>query len=54
MEPPVLGDARTAIERLLHGLALNQHNPQNFIWYNVLALAGLLDGNAETGLRSAG
>lgn len=47
------GDAHTAIKCLLHGLSLNQHDPQNFIWYNVLALAHLFDGNAETGLQSA-
>ncbi len=47
------GHAGPAIESLLRGLALNRHDPQNFIWYHVLALAHLFDGNPEAGLQSA-
>ena len=47
------GRARPAIESLLRGLALNRRDPQNFIWYHLLALAQLFDGNVEAGLQSA-
>lgn len=47
------GDAPAAIESLQRGLELNRHDPQNFIWLNVLAVAQLFDGRAEAGLLSA-
>ncbi|HJV71543.1 winged helix-turn-helix domain-containing tetratricopeptide repeat protein [Ideonella sp.] len=47
------GDAPAAIESLQRGLELNRHDPQNFIWLNVLALAQLFDGRPEAGLRTA-
>jgi TolB-like protein len=33
------GEADKAIGPLQHGLRLNPHDPQNFVWYNILALA---------------
>jgi TolB-like protein len=42
-----------AIAALERGLALNPHDPQNFVWYNLLALAHLFAGHAETALAAA-
>jgi Flp pilus assembly protein TadD len=36
------GDALGAVSCLKRGLELNPHDPQNFVWYNVLATALLL------------
>ena len=47
------GDAPRAIQALEFGLRLNRHDPQNLVWYNVLALAYLLDGKPEQALRRA-
>ena len=33
------GQAAKAIEPLQHGFRLNPYDPQNFVWYNILALA---------------
>jgi len=42
------GRPQTAAEALARGLALNPHDPQNFVWLDVLALAWLfLDDPAE-------
>jgi len=47
------GLAREAIEPLEHGLALNPNDPQNLVWYNLLAYAQLLAGEAERALATA-
>jgi TolB-like protein/Tfp pilus assembly protein PilF len=47
------GLARQAIEPLEHGLMLNPNDPQNLVWYNVLAYAQLLAGEPERALASA-
>lgn len=47
------GHAGKAAECLERGLRLNRYDPQNVVWYNVLALACLFDGQAEAGLLSA-
>ncbi|WP_213286514.1 winged helix-turn-helix domain-containing protein [Bradyrhizobium sp. sGM-13] len=47
------GLAREAIEPLEHGLALNPNDPQNLTWYNLLAYAQLLAGEAERALATA-
>jgi TolB-like protein len=47
------GLAREAIEPLEHGLALNPNDPQNLAWYNLLAHAQLLTGDAERALATA-
>ena len=47
------GLAREAIEPLEHGLALNPNDPQNLVWYNVLAYAQLFSGEAERALATA-
>jgi TolB-like protein len=47
------GLAREAIEPLEHGLALNPNDPQNPVWYNVLAYAQLFAGEAERALATA-
>lgn len=44
------GAAREAISPLERGLTLNAHDPQNFVWYNTLALAQLFAGDAEAAL----
>src|SRR5690606_21039730 len=35
------GSASEAISPLEHGLTLNPHDPQNFVWFNLLALSHL-------------
>jgi tetratricopeptide (TPR) repeat protein len=47
------GLAREAIEPLEHGLALNPNDPQNVVWYNVLAYAQLFAGEAARALATA-
>lgn len=47
------GDLRRAVESLTWGLQLNCYDPQNFVWYNVLALARLFAGDAEGALQAA-
>lgn len=47
------GDAGLAVQSLEHGLRLNRYDPQNFVWYTVLALAFLFDGKAEDALERA-
>jgi len=47
------GLASEAIEPLEHGLALNPNDPQNVVWYNVLAYAQLFAGEAERALATA-
>jgi TolB-like protein len=47
------GDAPDAIEPFEHGLMLNPYDPQNFVWYNLLALAGLFAERPERGLAAA-
>ena len=47
------GDAPAAIVALESGLQLNRYDPQNLVWYNVLALAYLFDGQPDEALRRA-
>lgn len=47
------GSAAEAILSLARGLTLNPHDPQNFVWYNLLALAYLFSRNAEEALAAA-
>ena len=47
------GSASEAIEPLEYGLRLNPYDPQNFVWYNVLALACLFAGDARKARESA-
>jgi TolB-like protein len=47
------GNATHAIASLERGLTLNAHDPQNFVWYNLLALAYLFAGKPEQGLAAA-
>jgi tetratricopeptide (TPR) repeat protein len=47
------GEARTAAAALAHGLELNRHDPQNFVWYTLLALALLFDGRPQEALQCA-
>jgi len=47
------GSAFEAIATLEHGLRLNPHDPQNFVWLNLLALAYLFAGQTEESLASA-
>jgi tetratricopeptide (TPR) repeat protein len=47
------GNAESAILPLEQGLALNRHDPHNFVWYNILALSQLYRGESEAGLRQA-
>jgi TolB-like protein/tetratricopeptide (TPR) repeat protein len=42
------GSAAGGIEPLERGLRLNPHDPQNFIWYDLLALAHLFAGDARS------
>jgi pentatricopeptide repeat protein len=48
------GHASEAIAPLEYGLRLSPYDPQNFVWFNVLALARLFSGRAEAGLEAAG
>jgi TolB-like protein len=43
------GDAVGARESLEYGLKLNPHDPQNFVWLNLLALACLFSGHTAAG-----
>ena len=47
------GSAAEAIPPLQHGLTLNVHGPQNFVWYDLLALAHLIEGDAASALEAA-
>lgn len=47
------GSASEAIQPLEHGLRLNPYDPQNFVWYNVLALAHLFAADAHKARDSA-
>lgn len=47
------GGASEAIAPLEHGLMLNPHDPQNFVWFNLLALAYLFTGQANEALATA-
>jgi TolB-like protein/Flp pilus assembly protein TadD len=42
-----------AIAPLERGLTLSPHDPQNFVWYNLLALAYFFSGDAENAVASA-
>ena len=46
------GSAFEAISPLEHGLRLNPHDPQNFVWLNLLALAHLFARQTEEALAS--
>jgi adenylate cyclase len=46
------GNAVEAIEPLQHGLRLSPYDPQNFVWYRLLALAHYFNGQAEQALAS--
>ena len=47
------GSAREAVLSLERGLTLNPYDPQNFVWYNLLALAQLFTGRADEALAVA-
>jgi TolB-like protein len=47
------GDAARAIGCLDRGLRLNPHDPQNFVWHNVLATALLFEGKFESAVTQA-
>ena len=47
------GHAQEAIAPLEYGLRLSPYDPQNFVWFNVLALARLFSGRTEAGLDAA-
>jgi TolB-like protein/Flp pilus assembly protein TadD len=47
------GSASEAIKPLEHGLRLNPYDPQNFVWYNVLALAHLFAADGHKARESA-
>ena len=47
------GRASEAIAPVEHGLRLSPYDPQNFVWFNMLALARLFAGSAEAGLEAA-
>ncbi|HMN58187.1 MAG TPA: winged helix-turn-helix domain-containing protein [Ottowia sp.] len=47
------GQAGAAAQALEDGLKLNRHDPQNFVWYTLQALAQLFDGRAEAALQGA-
>jgi len=47
------GKASCAIPPLQRGLKLSPHDPQNTVWFNVLALAQLFAGDAESALLTA-
>jgi TolB-like protein len=48
------GRAADAIPPLEYGLRLSPYDPQNFVWFNMLALARLFSGHAEAALEAAG
>jgi tetratricopeptide (TPR) repeat protein len=47
------GRASEAIVPLEYGLRLSPYDPQNFVWFNLLALARLFSGRTEAGLEAA-
>lgn len=47
------GSAHEAVPSLERGLTLNPYDPQNFVWYNLLALAQLFAGRADEALAAA-
>jgi TolB-like protein len=47
------GHAHDAIEPFEHGLMLNPYDPQNFVWYNLLALACLFEERSADGVAAA-
>lgn len=47
------GSAAEAMAPLERGLQLNAFDPQNFVWFNLLALARLFSGNCEGALDAA-
>ena len=47
------GRASDAIAPLEYGLRLSPYDPQNFVWFNLLALARLFSGRADAGLEAA-
>jgi TolB-like protein len=47
------GDPARGAFALERGLTLNPHDPQNFVWHNVLAVAYLFDLQRERALQSA-
>ncbi len=47
------GQAPEAIAPLERGLRLNPYDPQNFVWFNLLALAHLFSGHPDRALDSA-
>src|SRR5262249_58715172 len=46
------GRASEAIGPLEYGLRLSPYDSQNFVWFNILALARLFSGRAEAGLEA--
>lgn len=47
------GDALRAVGCLKRGLQLNPHDPQNFVWYNVLATALFLQREFDSAVQQA-
>ena len=47
------GRALDAISPLEHALSLNPNDPQNFVWYNLLALAQFFAGQSKESIGSA-
>lgn len=47
------GEVDSAAEALERGLHLNRHDPQNYVWFNVLALAYLFGGRPADALARA-
>jgi TolB-like protein len=47
------GQAARAARSLEQGLKLNRFDPQNFVWYTLLALAWLFDGRPDDALEHA-
>jgi TolB-like protein len=47
------GSADKAVSPLERGLTLNPYDPQNFVWYNLLALANLFAGRADEAIAAA-
>jgi TolB-like protein/Flp pilus assembly protein TadD len=47
------GRAAEAIAPLEYGLRLSPYDAQNFVWFNILALARLFSGRAEAALEAA-
>lgn len=48
-----LGKAEDAKPALRHGLRLNSHDPHNFVWFDLLALAHLFVGEIEHAVEAA-